>query len=238
MGPKPAAAVVAALWADVGADPAELDDLELSGDRPVLPSVFPVTTAALSAVGATTLAVARLAGELDGGRGRDAARAGWRGPRPTASRPRSRSAASGCCASTAVRRPTSGARSRATTRPRTGGCGCTATSTTTAAPPNGRSGRPTGPPTTDPPWRRSWPIGVRSTSRRRSWRPAAAPRRCAPATSGGTIRRPPSSPARRWWRCDGSGARQPSAPRRRRPNRVGARRGRTNARSPGSGCST
>ena len=40
--------------------------MALSGDEPVLPSVFPVTTAAVAAVGATTLAVARLAGERGG----------------------------------------------------------------------------------------------------------------------------------------------------------------------------
>jgi hypothetical protein len=59
--------VAAHLWSLLGGESAMLDQLELVGDRRVLPSVFDVTAVATAAVGVATLAVAEL-GAARGGR--------------------------------------------------------------------------------------------------------------------------------------------------------------------------
>ena len=58
--PTTAAQALSALWQEFGGDPAALDRVELTGDDPVLPSSFPVGTAAQASIAAAGLAAAEL----------------------------------------------------------------------------------------------------------------------------------------------------------------------------------
>ena len=59
-GAVSARAALEGIWALAGGDPAALERMELSGEEPVLPSVFPVGTAASACIGAAGLAASEL----------------------------------------------------------------------------------------------------------------------------------------------------------------------------------
>jgi hypothetical protein len=63
---QPAAAVVAALWADAGLDPAALERLDLTGREPVLASSFAVGTAAQATIAAAALAATEVGRRRNG----------------------------------------------------------------------------------------------------------------------------------------------------------------------------
>lgn len=56
----PAAEILRRLWLDVGADPAALEHVELTGAEPILPSSFRVDAAAQAAIATTALAAAEI----------------------------------------------------------------------------------------------------------------------------------------------------------------------------------
>src|SRR5256885_17140951 len=58
--PTAPAQALAALWRAFGGDPAALENIELTGTDPVLPSSFPVGTAAQASIAASALAAAEL----------------------------------------------------------------------------------------------------------------------------------------------------------------------------------